>query len=421
MRRGSAHVRSHTLRAGWPAGPARPAGCQEGCWLTDGLVRATRLLLWPYLTTLAKCGKSTAGRNQYAHTHTHTQMLFARCLRRAPLPFLRGLSGTSAFALDEALALEELDRDLYLQRLDALWTPEGSRSVFGGQIVGCAMLAAERSRTAEFPLHSMHAFFLRPGMSTGASAKPILYQVTRLRDGTSFETRAVTARQNGEAIFSAQLSFHKKELDRSGGAVGHAILPPDVPPPEECTPLRAGASKFPIEVRTCAPLSGEPSWPVRRAAWFKCPPLPPPTPSTAHLHRAALAFASDWGLGVACLAPYGIRWGDPRLTMAASLDHSLYFHDSFDGEVAESSPAAPARAANSAERPLLPILRHPDTPRVPASSVRADDWLLVQFESPFARFNRGLNISRTWTRGGTLVMTAVQECLVRVSGMPAGV
>lgn len=312
-------------------------------------------------------------------------------------------------------SLEELDVDFYLQRPDTLWTPEGSRAVYGGLIVQQAMLAGERSRTNAWPLHSMHSYFLRPGLSRGDGARPILYQVTRLRDGSSFETRAVTARQNGEAIFTALMSFHKLEADRSGGTVGHAVRPPAVPPPEACAPLRVGASAFPIEVRATQ-RPGGPAWPARRAAWFKCPPLPPPSPATAHLHRAALAFASDWGLGVACLAPYGIAWGDPRLAMAASLDHTLYFHAAFDGV---TLPPAPAPVGAAPARPLLPIQRHADTPRVPAAGalpVRADDWLLVEFDSPSMRSARGLNFSRMWTRDGALVLSAVQESLVRVSG-----
>ena len=328
-----------------------------------------------------------------------------------------------ASALDAALALEELDRDLYLQRLDALWTPAGSRAVYGGQIIGSAMLAAERSRTAAaFPLHSLHAYFLRPGVTSGPSARPILYHVTRLRDGSSFETRSVTARQNGEAIFAATLSFHKLEADRTGGTVGHAASPPDVPPPEACAPLRAGTGLFPVEVRLVS-ATPSPLWPARAAAWFRCPALPPPSPATAHLHRAAIAFASDWGLGLTCLLPYGMRWGDPRLTMAASLDHSLYFHDTLDGAGAVPAPAQPSSLSAAAAAVNAPrIVRHADAPRVPASPappVRADDWLLVEFDSPAFRSSRGLNFSRMWTREGTLILSAVQESLVRVAS-PAG-
>lgn len=320
--------------------------------------------------------------------------------------------------LDAALRLDEIERDEYVQAVETLWTPAGSRAVYGGQIVGAAMLAAERSRTSPFPLHSLHSYFLRPGVSIGPGATPIHYAVTRLRDGGSFETRAVTARQNGEAIFTAMLSFHKLEADESGGTVGHAVRAPTVPPPEECTALRVGATKFPIEVRPCAPFSKllEPTWPAQSAAWFKLPPLPPPSPSTAHLHRAALAFASDWGLGTASLLPYGIRWGDSRLAMAASLDHALFYHDSFDGGAAVASPP---RGSSS---PVLPITRHVDAPRVPAAPapiVRADEWLLVEFESTALRSSRGLNFSKMWTRDGTLIVSAVQESLLRVVGKPA--
>jgi len=334
-----------------------------------------------------------------------------------------------ASALDAALALEELDRDLYLQRVDSLWSPAGSRAVYGGQIIGSAMLAAERSRTAaSFPLHSLHSYFLRPGVTSGPSARPILYHVTRLRDGSSFETRSVTARQNGEAIFTANLSFHKLEADRSGGTIGHAVRPPEVPPPEACAPLRTASSLFPVELRVVPPARGElsdPRWPAQAAAWFRCPTLPPPSPATARLHRAAIAFLSDWGLGIACLLPYGMRWGDPRLTMAASLDHSLYFHDTLDGSAPAPAPAppplSPTAAAALARAP--PLLRHADAPRVPASPappVRADDWLLVEFSSPALRSSRGLNFSRMWTREGTLIVSAVQESLVRVAAPTMG-
>lgn len=336
--------------------------------------------------------------------------------RVCPSTHARALSASATTPLDAALRLDEIERDLYVQAVETLWTPAGSRAVYGGQIVGAAMLAAERSRTSPFPLHSLHSYFLRPGVSVGADATPIHYAVTRLRDGGSFETRAVTARQNDEAIFTAIMSFHKLEADSSGGAVGHALRAPSVPPPEECSALRVGATKFPIEVRPCTPFPKllEPTWPAKAAAWFKLPALPPPSPTTAHLHRAALAFASDWGLGTASLLPYGILWGDPRLAMAASLDHALFFHDSFDG-----GAAAPARASAS---PLLPITRHADAPRVPAAPapiVRADDWLLVEFETTALRSSRGLNFSRMFTRDGTLIVSAVQESLLRVVGKPA--
>jgi acyl-CoA thioesterase-2 len=332
-------------------------------------------------------------------------------------PHTRASSSSPATPLDAALSLEELDNSLFLQRVETLWTPAGSRAVFGGQIVAAAMLAAERTRTAPFPLHSLHSYFLRPGAS-GAGAKPILYAVTRLRDGGSFETRAVTARQNGEAIFTAVLSFHKLEADASGGAVGHATRPPVVPPPEACAPLRlAGAAAFPIEIRPVLAGAPAPTWPAKSAAWFRLPPLPPPSAATAHLHRAALAFASDWGLGTASLLPYGVRWGDARLTMAASLDHALFFHDSLDGGA--PAPPPPPRAGAADARP---ITRHADAPRVPrapAPLVRADDFLLVEFESTALRSSRGLNFSRMWTRDGTLVVSAVQESLLRVAGAPA--
>lgn len=336
--------------------------------------------------------------------------------------------------LDAALTLSEIEPNLFLQHPSSLWVPPGGRAVFGGQIFGASMLAAERTSVSRFPLHAAHAHFLRPGVS-GPGASPIVYAVTRLRDGASFDTRAVSARQGGEVILAATVSFHRRETDATGGIAGHAeALPKGVPPPEECKELAiASALNFPVEVRIVPPNpetqdANGAIWPARALAWFRCPPLPAPSPATAHLHRAALAFASDWGLGTTALLPYALRWGDRRVAMAASLDHSVHFHDAFDGVSVgagewEGVPVDRDRRATSTShmpgaKPLRPLVRHAMAPLLnkQAPVARADDWLLFELSSHIYRNARALNQSRVWTRAGTLVATATQESVIRLRG-----
>jgi acyl-CoA thioesterase-2 len=340
--------------------------------------------------------------------------------------------------LDAALTLSEIEPNLFLQHPSSLWRPPNARSVFGGQIFGAAMLAAERTSVSRFPLHAAHAHFLRPGVS-GSGAAPIVYEVTRLRDGASFDSRAVSARQGGEVLLVATISFHRREIDTTNGMIGHAeAAPVGVLEPELCPKLGiASALNFPVEVRAVPPDASTVDinnaiYPARALAWFRCPPLPAPSPSTAHLHRAALAFASDWGLGTVGLLPYALRWGDKRVAMAASLDHSLHFHDAFDGggdgstdsQVVSPVNAPSKRAVASASSspsstrvPLKPLVRHANAPNnINAPHARADDWLLFELSCHIYRNSRAMNQSRVWTRGGTLVATATQESVIRLRG-----
>src|SRR6266568_3794744 len=122
-------------------------------------------------------------------------------------------------ALLDLLDLEPLELNLFRGRSPQV----GWQRVFGGQVIGQALVAACRTVEGR-PPHSMHAYFLLPG----DPKVPIIYDVDRIRDGKSFTTRSVTARQHGHPIFSMQVSFH---TDEPGYA--HQASMPDVPPPEK--------------------------------------------------------------------------------------------------------------------------------------------------------------------------------------------
>jgi acyl-CoA thioesterase-2 len=256
----------------------------------------------------------------------------------------------------------------------------GSRSVYGGQVIGQALVAAQRTVEARSP-HSLHAYFLLPG----DFAAPIVYQVDRIRDGRSFSARRVQAIQHGRPILSMIASFQGDEA-----GLEHAAPPPDVPPPEALTPTaelrerwiaEAGpvAAQFvealggpgAIEFRLVNPRNpflvdpGEP----RQALWFRTVDRVPDEP---WLHRCLLAYASDAMLLSTALRPHGRSYYQPDI-MVASIDHAIWFH-----------------------RPA-----------------RVDEWLLYSMDSPSAQAARGLARGLVHDRAGRLVATVAQEGLVR--------
>lgn len=272
------------------------------------------------------------------------------------------------------LALERLEENLYRGQSQDL----GWGVVFGGQVLGQALTAAIRTVPDERPVHSLHAYFLRPG---DVSA-PIVYDVDRIRDGSSFTTRRVVAIQHGEAIFNLAASFQKHEA-----GFEHADELPKVPPPEEVPTdaerlkrygdaapamLREWAvAERPIESRTVEdddPLNTDVKPPVRHV-WFRARHRLPDTPS---VHQALLAYASDFSFLTTALKPHGVTWLSKGMQVA-SLDHAVWFHAPF----------------------------------------RADEWLLHVMESPRAAGARGLVLGRVYTRDGVLVATTAQEGLTR--------
>jgi acyl-CoA thioesterase-2 len=274
----------------------------------------------------------------------------------------------------EILDLEPLEVNLFRGR-----SPKEDRQrVFGGQVAGQALVAAGRTVPPDRGVHSLHAYFLRPG----DVRTPILYEVDRTRDGRSFTTRRVLAIQKGEAIFTLSASFHVAEEGYE-----HQDAMPEAPPPETLPTWTEQMSKLladapegvkgwilrerPIDVRYV----GEPDWtdrrslPPTRMVWIRAAGTLPDEPL---LHDVVVAYASDMMLLDTALRPHAISVAD-RGAMLASLDHAMWFHRDF----------------------------------------RADEWLLYVQESPSASGARGFTTGRIFTRDGRLAVSVAQEGLIR--------
>lgn len=254
----------------------------------------------------------------------------------------------------------------------------GWQRVFGGQVIAQALMAAQRTVDAERLVHSLHAYFMRPG----DPSVPIIYQVERIRDGSSFNTRRVVAIQHGKAIFALSASF---QIEEPG--FEHQVAMPDVPMPETLIDENEIAKRYlahapeairkywgrerPIEIR-----------PVSLTHYFSDKKLDPlqhvwvrangPVPDDRHAQAAVLAYISDMTLLDTSLYPHGTSIFDQTIQVA-SLDHSMWFH-----------------------RP-----------------VKLDDWLLYTQDSPSASGARGLTRGSLYTRDGVLIASVAQEGLIR--------
>lgn len=259
----------------------------------------------------------------------------------------------------------------------------GGKSVFGGQVLGQALVAAGRTVEHEIA-HSLHAYFLRPGDMEA----PIVYEVDRIRDGRSFVARRVQGIQHGRPIFSMIASFHKEER-----GLEHQLPMPDVPPPEELKSqselrrqwlderddipprlAKAFLRELAIEFRPVEPwnpLNPEAREP-RQHIWFRAGG---PLPDDPTLHRCVLAYASDFNLIMTALLPHAVSFLDKNM-IVASLDHALWFH-----------------------RP-----------------VDVGDWLLYAMDSPHAGSARGFTRGLIYNRAGELVVSVAQEGLMRHIG-----
>jgi acyl-CoA thioesterase-2 len=284
----------------------------------------------------------------------------------------------SVTELVELLQLEDLDVDLFRGRQAAT----SRQRVFGGQVAGQAVAAATRSVEAGLEMHSMHSYFLRPG----DTAVPIIYDVERIRDGRSFVTRRVMARQHGRPIYFMTANFQVPE-----DGLDHQDRMPDVPPPDmgvSMTDIARQNSPESLEewerewaaldVRyvgtSSMGLPADPDHPARAQLWLR---TGGPLGDDPVLHLGAFTYATDLTLLGAALTPHGIHINSSRMK-AASLDHSIWFHRPF----------------------------------------RADEWWLYDQVSPVAHGGRGLAIGRVFTQDGTLVATVAQEGLIRVVDRP---
>jgi acyl-CoA thioesterase-2 len=281
--------------------------------------------------------------------------------------------------LIELLSLERLENNLFRGQSRDI----GTKYVFGGQVLGQALSAAQATVAGPRAAHSLHAYFLR----AGDIEHPIVYDVDRTRDGSSFSVRRVTAIQHGKVIFFCAASFHQQEP-----GVEHQLKMPEVPQPEDVEPSppvppevmatlphkvqRWLSRGGPFEFRHVYPRDelNPPKRPPFQQVWFR---LGERVGDAPELHHALLAYASDFQLLGTANYPHGISYYQPNVQMA-SLDHALWFHRPF----------------------------------------RADDWLLYSIDSPSAQDSRGLARGQIFNRDGVLVASTAQEGLIRV--LPEG-
>jgi len=283
-------------------------------------------------------------------------------------------AGGSLPALVKLLDLESLEVNVFRGR-----SPKDRwQRVFGGQVLGQALVAAQRTVEGR-ACHSLHAYFLR----AGDPKTPILYEVDRSRDGSSFSARRVVAVQHGEAIFTLSASFQAAEA-----GLEHQIPMPDVPEPEALKSEHEWrlevlsdmpehvrnwfARARPIEIRPVEPANrfAKGNRPARQTVWFRAVGR---LPDSEPLHQCVLAYASDMTLLDTSLLPHGFNLFSGRLQLA-SLDHAMWFHRPF----------------------------------------RADEWLLYVQDSPSASGARSFNRGMVFRRDGVLVASVVQEGLIRL-------
>ena len=274
------------------------------------------------------------------------------------------------------LDLEQLEVNLFRGRSPQV----GWQRVFGGQVIGQALVAACRTVDAVGrPPHSLHAYFL-----LGGDPKvPIVYEVDRIRDGSSFTTRRVVAIQHGHAIFTMAVSFHRDEPGMTHQAQMPSVPEPDALPGEaemkqRVLPLMPDAVRRyyererPIELRPVEydRYLGRKLEGGRFHLWIRATGHLPDEPA---IHQCVLAYASDMALLDAALIPHGKTVFHDDI-MAASLDHSLWFHRPF----------------------------------------RADEWLLYVQDSPSMSSSRGFSRGSVFTSDGVLVASVAQEGLLRL-------
>lgn len=273
------------------------------------------------------------------------------------------------------LRLERIEQNLFRGQSQDL----GWGAIFGGQVLGQALSAAEQTVPDEGRVvHSLHGYFLRQG----DASKPVVYDVDCIRDGKSFTTRRVVAIQNGRPIFNMAASFQKTEP-----GFEHRAAMPEVPGPDgllsEQELARSMGDRIPQALRKRATADGpleirpvelqNPLEPVAappvRHVWYRAVD---PLPDTQSVHQYLLAYASDSNFLSTALHPHGVSWLTPGMQVA-SLDHAMWFHRPF----------------------------------------RMDDWLLYSIESPSASGARGLVRGQFFTRDGVLVASTMQEGLIR--------
>ncbi len=277
---------------------------------------------------------------------------------------------SSVEELVDLLDLEAIEDNLFRGRQPDTMM----QRVFGGQVLAQSLVAAVRTVPEPFTCHSLHSYFLRPG----DTKVPIIYDVESIRDGRSFCTRRVAARQHGRPIFFLTANFQVPEV-----GLEHQDPMPQVPSPEECAPAVDATSRYKqtwlrewaaLDVRPVADSRpggslGSHDHPARTQWWIRASGTLPDDPVT---QLAAFTYASDMTLLPTALVPHDLYIETPGM-QAASLDHSMWFHRPF----------------------------------------RADEWWLYDQASPSASGGRGLALARVFSQDGQLVASVAQEGLIR--------
>jgi acyl-CoA thioesterase II len=257
----------------------------------------------------------------------------------------------------------------------SLPTPIGR--VYGGQVLAQSLMAAQRTISPDRTVHSMHGYFLRPGDAN----QPITFSVDRIHDGRSFSTRRTQAYQNGVPILSAIMSFQDDDL----GLEHQVDMPTGLPDPESLPSVRELLARVDHPVAQYWSASrafdlryidqpvyvpGDAARTPHQALWMR---TLGPLPDDPLLHRAAIAYASDYTILEPILRMHGRTWADEGLKIA-SLDHAMWWH----------------------------------------RFGRADEWMLYVQESPNANGGRGLSFGRIFRRDGVLIASVAQEGTIRV-------
>jgi acyl-CoA thioesterase-2 len=275
--------------------------------------------------------------------------------------------------LVQLMTLERLELNLFRGQSRDIGSPQ----VFGGQVLGQALVAASATVEAR-TVHSLHAYFL----VRGDFHAPIVYEVDRARDGRHFSMRRVVAIQHGEPIFNLSASFQSAEA-----GMEHQVTMPDVPPPESLADLASYAGSLPADasprlqalLRQPRPFEFRPTatphflrqgaQPPHKSVWFRAVER---LPDDEVLHHGLLAYASDFNLLDTAPLPHGFFFPSSKLIMA-SIDHAMWFH----------------------------------------RALRIDEWLLYATDSPSASGARGFTRGSIFARDGRLVASTAQEGLMR--------
>lgn len=270
------------------------------------------------------------------------------------------MSGNQETRLEELIRLldiEQIDENLFRAR-----HPAGrEHRLFGGQIIAQSLVAAARTVEPDRPIHSLHAYFLRPG----DPSVPAIIDVERIRDGRSFATRRVVVIQKGEAIFNMDASFHVRET-----GLHHAFPMPDLQPPrDDDIPEAILGGPFVSFQLDYKEMLAEKPQPPHKSIWLRANG---PVPEDPIIHTALLAYESDSSLLSTSRLPHRGSYRRDKMQMA-SLDHAMWFHARF----------------------------------------RIDEWLLYTMESTSASGARGFNLGSIFTADGRLIASCIQEGLMR--------